>query len=29
VPKVLLSGNHQKIKEWREKHLKIKKYKNG
>ena len=23
VPKVLLSGNHQKIKEWREKHKKI------
>jgi len=29
VPKILLSGNHSKIKEWREKHLKIKKYKNG
>jgi len=23
VPKVLLSGNHKKIKEWREKHKKV------
>ncbi len=28
VPKVLLSGDHQKIQEWREKHIKIKKLKN-
>lgn len=27
VPKVLLSGNHQKIEEWRKKHLKMKKLK--
>ncbi|MGE4554797.1 MAG: hypothetical protein AB7D02_01530, partial [Candidatus Paceibacterota bacterium] len=29
VPKVLLSGDHKKIQEWRQKHLKIKKIKNG